>query len=116
MTLPKPSYTIDTLRYLSQKHPDYRFTLVMGADNVEGFSRWKCSDEIERNYRLLIYPREGYESIVLSPSMRLLADVPLYPFSSTEIRRKIARGEDISAEVPPAIREKCIELYRNNNK
>lgn len=116
MTLPKPSYTIDTLRYLSQKHPDYRFTLVMGADNVEGFSRWKCSYEIERNYRLLIYPREGYESIVLSPSMRLLADVPLYPFSSTEIRRKIARGEDISAEVPPAIREKCIELYRNNNK
>lgn len=33
-SLPTPSYTIDTLTYLHEKHPDYSFSLIMGEDNL----------------------------------------------------------------------------------
>ena len=36
--MPKPSYTIDTLTYLSEKHPQHHFSLIVGEDNKEGYS------------------------------------------------------------------------------
>ena len=33
--MPRPSYTIDTLSYLSEKHPRNDFVLIMGADNLK---------------------------------------------------------------------------------
>ncbi|MGL5273329.1 MAG: nicotinate-nicotinamide nucleotide adenylyltransferase, partial [Phocaeicola sp.] len=38
--LPRPSYTIHTLRALSQQYPNHEFTLVIGADNWQLFPRW----------------------------------------------------------------------------
>src|ERR1035437_10107518 len=45
--LPKPSYTIDTLAYLRDKHPDYQFVLVLGSDSYNNLQNWK-------NYELLL--------------------------------------------------------------
>ncbi len=39
--LPQPSYTVDTLAYLSEKHPTHEFVLIMGGDNIAGFHKWK---------------------------------------------------------------------------
>ncbi len=44
--LPKPSYSIDTLRALSSNYPDRDFYFIMGADNWQLFPRWK---EYEKN-------------------------------------------------------------------
>ena len=42
-TMPRPSYTIDTLNALQEKFPDDDFYLVIGADNWELFGKWRNS-------------------------------------------------------------------------
>jgi nicotinate-nucleotide adenylyltransferase len=104
--LPQPSYTIDTLRELTQKLPHIHFTVIMGADNVMGFSAWKDYQEILQKVAILVYPRPGVDildEIKKYPSMRLLEEVPLFPISSTQIRELKAQGKDVSAYLPAAV-------------
>ncbi|MCM1108542.1 MAG: nicotinate (nicotinamide) nucleotide adenylyltransferase [Clostridium sp.] len=104
--LPRPSYTVHTLEHLRHAHPERRFSLVIGADNWQAFPRWYRGEEIVRHHRLIIYPRPGYplRAEELPPYARL-ADTPLLDISSTQIREKLKRGEDISTDVPEAVRE-----------
>src|SRR5690606_17302046 len=39
--LPAPSYTIDTLRELARRHPEHRFRMVIGSDNLAVLDKWK---------------------------------------------------------------------------
>ena len=41
--MPKPSYTADTLAYLSDKHPEHEFVLIIGEDNLVHFHKWKIT-------------------------------------------------------------------------
>ncbi|MES2397716.1 MAG: nicotinate (nicotinamide) nucleotide adenylyltransferase, partial [Bacteroidota bacterium] len=54
--LPQPSYTIVTLTYLKEKYPQHEFVLIMGADNLENFHKWKNYEEILKHHQLYIYP------------------------------------------------------------
>ena len=103
-TMPKPSYTYDTLQKLSATYPDHEFTLLIGADNWERFGQWRNHDEIAAEYDIVIYPRTGYEvdATSLPPRVKLV-DTPIYDVSSTEIRQRLKEGKDISALVPEAI-------------
>ncbi|MCD8318955.1 MAG: nicotinate-nucleotide adenylyltransferase [Paraprevotella sp.] len=103
-SLPRPSYTVDTLAALRQAYPDRRFTLIIGADNWLTFNRWKQPDDILRHHRVLIYPRPGYPiNPSALPAGVTLADTPLIALSSTELRRHIARGEDASYGLDEAV-------------
>jgi nicotinate-nucleotide adenylyltransferase len=98
--LPVPSYTVNTLRILSEKYKGYKFSLLIGADNYQIFDKWYCYDEILRNYKIYVYPREGVEvDRNKFPQMNWL-DAPLYPISSTMIRERLKRGESIDDLVP----------------
>ena len=44
-SLPKPSYTIDTLTYLKEKYPNYSFALIMGEDNLDSLPKWKNAEK-----------------------------------------------------------------------
>ena len=92
--LPKPSYTWNTLEHLSKDYPDHRFTLLIGGDNWARFTRWRHWKDILRHYDVVVYPRDQYIGTI---------DVPLLPVSSTEIRQKVQRGENISGLVPEQI-------------
>ena len=60
--LEKPSYTINTLRYLSQNYGrEMRFSILMGADLLPQLERWRDYREILDGYPLLVYPRKEYE-------------------------------------------------------
>ena len=98
--LPKPSYTVNTLRILSEKYPDYQFSLLIGADNYQIFDKWYCYEEILRDYTIYVYPREGVEvDMTKFPQMKWL-DAPLYPISSTMVRERLVRGELVDDLVP----------------
>jgi guanylate kinase len=86
--LERPSYTINTLRHLQAAEPDTHFILVMGADNLEGFKRWKDWQEIVTDFEIWVYPRPGvYNAAELSRDLQAkLLDAPLTDISSTEIR------------------------------
>ena len=60
-SLPKPSYTIDTLTYLQEKYPDHHFSLIMGEDNLRSFPKWKNYQEILSQVQLYVYPRTSTE-------------------------------------------------------
>src|SRR5689334_7898119 len=45
-SLPKPSYTVHTLAYLSEKYPDHQFTLIMGSDGFQNLGKWKNAEVI----------------------------------------------------------------------
>ena len=99
--LPKPSYTIDTLRYLEGQMGDkMQFSILMGGDQLAGLDGWKEADKI-RQYPIYVYPREGQQTAALSEGMTLLAEAPLLDISATEIRRRIAAGEPTSELIHP---------------
>ena len=112
-SLPRPSYTWKTLDALRSKYPDRAFFLVIGGDNWQLFPRWARADYIIANYPIIVYPRPGYDldEKSLPPSVRVLRSVPLFPYSSTEVRAALRSGADVSAMVPPEI-EKAIKLEK----
>jgi len=112
-SLPRPSYMYHTLQALSQEHPDREFVLVIGADNWERFPDWYHSKDILSKFRIIIYPRPGYELRDV-PGGVTIADTPLLDISSTEIRRRIAADPDYNGEgLPSAVWEeiRCEGLF-----
>ena len=102
--LEKPSYTINTLRYLRENFgSEMKFSILMGADNIENFDKWREYEEILRDYPLLVYPREGYSVERFADKITFLENAPLFDFAATDIRKMIAEGVDfrdkLSAEV-----------------
>lgn len=87
-SLPQPSYTVDTLVHLREKHPDYGFKLIMGQDNLNGLQKWKNAEILLRDYGIIVYPRLGCDSGELTkhPSVTI-TDTPQIEISSTFIRR-----------------------------
>lgn len=53
-------YTYETLRQLSSLYPGVRFTLVMGADNLANFRRWKRWEEVAEAVPIAIVSRPGF--------------------------------------------------------
>lgn len=99
--LPKPNYTINTLRHLSRQFPCHSFSMLIGADNYEIFDKWKSWQEILANYKIFVYPRSGSNRILgRFEEMEWLMDAPLFNISSTEIRERLARGECVDNLLP----------------
>lgn len=104
-SLPRPSYSIDTLRALEKKYPDYSFVFILGADNWQNISRWKESDTLISNYPILIYPRKDHPVSIPEtyPNIKLV-NAPVIEISSTFIREAYQQGKDVRFFLPEAIR------------
>ena len=104
-TMPKPSYTIDTLNALQAKFPDDEFYLVIGGDNWEVFGKWRNSEEILAKYHILVYPRLSHE-VVIPEDLRdrvQLVNAPIIELSSTQIRERLRRGDSVRYYVPDEV-------------
>lgn len=102
--LPKPSYTIDTLTYLTEKYPENEFTVIMGTDSFQNISKWKNADLLLKNYSFILYPRPGFE-VINVPTNVLIVTAPLLEISATAIRKNIKNGRSIRYLVPDNVRE-----------
>ncbi len=102
--LPQPSYTIDTLSYLEEKHPEKEFSLIMGADNLHSFKKWKNYEVILNNYKLFVYPRPNVDTSEWKnhPAV-IFTDTPQMEISSTFIRNAIKQEKSIQFFVPDAV-------------
>ena len=98
------SYTIDTLVHLSEKNPGKEFVLIMGADGLASFHKWKNSDQIIRYYHRYVYPREGTDPGKL-PNMEnaTLVEAPVIGISSSFIRKAIREGKDVRYFLPAPV-------------
>ena len=111
--LPRPSYMWNTLQSLSRDFPDREFTLLIGADNWQVFDRWYRAADIIARYPVCIYPRRGYavDTSALPAGVRLV-DTGLHDVSSTMVRERIRRGEDVGALIPRSIVAEATEYYK----
>ena len=108
-TLPKPSYTIDTLTYLSQKYPQHHFSVIMGSDSYTNLERWKNYKQILANYSIIVYKRPGYDVPDTDKENVILLEAPLLDISSTFIRKLINEKKSIQFLLPSAVKEYIIE-------
>jgi nicotinate-nucleotide adenylyltransferase len=94
--LPRPSYTIDTLTYFSEKYPQHEFVLIIGEDNLNSFQKWKNYDKILEYYQLYVYPRPEAEKTELTrhPKVKFIPS-PLLDISATYIRNNVREGKSI---------------------
>jgi len=110
--LPQPSYTIVTLTYLKEKYPQHEFVLIMGADNLENFHKWKNYEEILKHHQLYIYPRPESDGGKLKdhPQIKLI-NAPLMEISSTAIRQAIKEKKDMRYFMPEAVWQYIKEMH-----
>ena len=101
--MPRPSYTYQTLQALQAEYPHRHFRLIIGGDNLSRFHDWRNYEDILASFSVLVYPRPGIALPKELPASVTVANAPLTDISSTEIREKLKRGEDISSLVPPVI-------------
>ena len=113
-----PSFTVDTLAEIAAEEPDARLWLVLGEDQYRAFDSWRDPDGILRLARLAVMDRDGRSAERNRPSAVAreghddrvtFVDVGRVDVSSTEVRARIGRGEDISELVPAAVAELILE-------
>lgn len=104
LSMPRPSYTINSLNRLQELYPDSRISLIIGSDNWLMFDRWREHEQIVRCYSPVVYPRPGYpvESLPLPPEVSLV-EAPTVDISSTFIRKSIREGKDMTNFLPPGV-------------
>ncbi len=99
-----PSYTVHSLSTLQQEHQDSDLFLVIGGDAWRDFHTWRDPEHILRLARILVFPRDGLvvNGQDLPDSVTILDDFE-EPVSSTDLRRRLADGEDLVDLVPPPV-------------
>lgn len=110
--LAKPSYTIDTLSYLAEKHPNKDFALIIGADNLTTFRKWKNYQVLLSNYQFYVYPRPGEEKAEFldHPNVKLV-DAPMVEISSSFIRKAIKDKKDVRYFLTPPVYQYIEEMH-----
>lgn len=106
MNMPKPSYTIDTLRVLGTKYPSKEFIIILGSDSLESITKWKEYNTLINDYKIFIYPRKGSNMNELTSKYPVKKiNAPFVDFSSTSVREKLINGEDVSMYLPEDVLE-----------
>ena len=102
--MPRPSYTIDTLTYLSDKYPQHQFSIFLGSDNLSHFHKWKNHHAILENYPILVYPRPGEVKTLDHPGVSYM-EAPLLDISATFIRQSIQEGLSVRYLLPERVEQ-----------
>ena len=113
----KTSYTVNTLRALQAAFPERRFRLMMGMDNFLELNTWHKFQEIISEYELIVFTRPKTRKIAMAQITEKfgnkfahklehsIIDSVEVDLSSTEIREKVANGEELSGLVLPSVAE-----------
>jgi len=111
LSMPRPSYTINTLRYLAKRYPRHSFKLIIGADNWKIFSQWKDAQTIIDDFGVMVYPRPGYPLSTIYDVGVEVVKAPTADISSSFIRSSIARGKDMNYFLPAGV----YDYIKSNN-
>lgn len=119
------SFTVDTLSEWARQSPDDQRFLLLGADVLRTFARWREPLEVMRLAELVVWqrgemPRNGVAEWLPRdvagrvPPHRVLQARQIQ-VSSTEVRSRVRAGQSIHGFVPDAVRAYIDEkgLYRD---
>jgi nicotinate-nucleotide adenylyltransferase len=109
---PGPSFTVDTLKRLHERHPEHALTFIVGGDMAHSLPSWREPEAILELADLGIAEREGVRRADIVQSLAGLRggaerlrffEMPRLDISSTLIRRRAAAGRPIRYLVPDAV-------------
>ncbi|GAB3330092.1 nicotinate (nicotinamide) nucleotide adenylyltransferase [Larkinella ripae] len=105
-SMPRPSFTIDTIARLQEKYPQHQFKLIIGGDNLAQFPNWKNYEKILEFYGLYVYPRpnSGPSPLEQHPNVQFI-QAPLLDISATFIRDCLRQNRSIRYLVPDVVEE-----------
>ena len=94
--MPMPSFTVDTLKKLTTDHPDHKFSVILGSDNLLALPQWKEFEYILEHFQLYVYSRRGFDTsdLVDHPNVNLF-DVLLVQISASEIRSALEKDKSV---------------------
>jgi nicotinate-nucleotide adenylyltransferase len=106
--VPGEGRTLHTVEHLRARYPEHSFRLVVGADIVHEAPKWHAFDQLVRLAPLIVLGRGGVEPpasvpAILGEGCLPLWAVPMPQVSSTEVRARLAAGEDVSRLVPAGV-------------
>lgn len=109
------TYTVDTLRALTTRHPDNSYYFIMGADSLFHFESWKDTKDICRLCEIIAAPRVGQVSADLESQIDYLCakfdarihllNSPNLDISSHGIRKKIRNHQTFKYLLPETVEE-----------
>jgi nicotinate-nucleotide adenylyltransferase len=102
--LPQPNYTVNTLAHLQEKHPEHKFSLIMGEDNLRSLHKWKNYQTILEHHPVYIYPRITAEPIPATLKGQIHhIDAPIVEISSTAVRNAISDRKNYRPLLPEKV-------------
>jgi nicotinate-nucleotide adenylyltransferase len=115
-----PTYTIDTLRDLrAERGDEAELFFITGADALEQIMSWQDVNELFKLAHFVGCTRPGHRLTGHGlPEDRVsLVEIPALAISSTDCRRRVARGEPIWYLVPDGIVQYIAKrrLYRRSS-
>ena len=84
-------FTIDLIRHLKKKFPEYLFSFIAGSDLRDQIAQWKESAALQQMIDFEFLPRPPQPGS------------PFLPLSSTEVRRQLAAGRDPRGLLPEKV-------------
>lgn len=108
-SLPKPSYTIDTLTFMSEKYPQHQFAVIIGSDSLNNLPRWKNYQQLLESYPIFVYERPGFEIKAQDADRVTICDAPLLDISSSLIRKLIKEKKSARFMVPQKVYDYILE-------
>lgn len=103
--LPAPSYTLNTVRFFSEKYPGHKLYLCLGEDSLQDFRTWHKWQDILDICFLLVAKRPDSSAEVpenLRPYTKFVEHEPV-DISSSEARKKIMAGMNVSDILPEEV-------------
>ncbi len=109
--LSQPSYTVNTLAHLKEKYPDNKSSLIMGIDNLRSLDEWKNYEQILKNHKIYVYPRQGSDAgkFTNHPNV-IITEGPVIEISSSFIRKAISEKKDVQFFIPENVAQYVKEM------
>jgi len=106
-----PSFTIDTVQSLQSQYPDAKLYYFVGDDNLPELESWKDSAKLRAAAQFVVLSRAGMPFLSEFPTITRHVEI-----SSTEIRKRVARGLSVRYMVPLPVCEliEKLGLYRDD--
>lgn len=102
-TLPRPSYTAVTLTHLTERYPQYQFSVIMGGDSFQNIRKWKNYEFILKHYPILVYNRPGFKTENNLSGHITILNAPLLELSATAIRKLIKEKKSLKYLLPEKV-------------
>ena len=99
------SYTLETVLELKKRYPTDEFVFLLGADSLASLETWYQAERLFKAIQFGAVARPGSRYLIPSGAQVTAVDLPLLEVSSTDIRKRVARGKSIRYFVPETVRQ-----------